>query len=306
MKKQSKTTWWILGIICVVAAAALAIVNGVTQGPIQSRALQQNSEALAALFPEAGKDGQNYQELTVPEGGDLDFAFQVQQNGQNIGHAGKTTVQGYGGPIEVVFGLMPDGTLRGVAVGGSDFKETEGLGSKTKDAAFTDQFKEKSPPLELGQDVDAVAGATVSSAAVVNGVNKGADALLALANGGNGAATTPGNPPAASPQANAAPSASTAPGKSANASKMGYGGPVLVNLTLGEDGKIASLSVGGPTFNETEGLGAKVRENDFTDQFVGKTPPLTLSDIDTVSGATVSTTAVVEAVNTAAEFIGSK
>ncbi len=302
MKKQGKNTWWVLVIICVVAAVALAIVNGVTEGPIKDRAMQQYSEALSALFPEAGKDGQNYQALTLEEGSDLDFAYQVLQNGQPIGHAGKATAQGYGGPIEVIFGLSPDGTLRGINVGGSDFKETEGLGSKTKDAAFTDQFQGKTPPLELKQDVDAVAGATVSSSAVVKAVNKGADALRALI-GENSGAAAPQSPPAATPQASQAPAPGSVSGRSANASKMGYGGPVLVNLSLDENGKIATLDVGGPTFNETEGLGAKVRESDFVAQFIGKTPPISMTDIDAISGATISTTAVVEAVNAAAEFI---
>ncbi len=299
MKKQGKNTWWVLVIICVVAAVALAIVNGVTEGPIKDRAMQQYSEALSALFPEAGKDGQNYQALTLEEGSDLDFAYQVLQNGQPIGHAGKATAQGYGGPIEVIFGLSPDGTLRGINVGGSDFKETEGLGSKTKDAAFTDQFQGKTPPVDLKQDVDAVAGATISSSAVVKAVNKGVDTLRTLV-GGDAA---PQNSPAVAPQASQAPAAGSVSGRSANASKMGYGGPVLVSLSLDENGKIATLDVGGPTFNETEGLGAKVRESDFVDQFIGKTPPIAMTDIDAISGATISTTAVVEAVNAAAEFI---
>lgn len=90
----------------------------------------------------------------------------------------------------------------------------------------------------------------------------------------------------------------------ANASQIGYAGPVLVRLTLSENGSIEALDIGGARFQETEGLGGKVRGEDFIQPFIGKTPPLTLGeDIDAISGATLSSTAAVEAVNDAALFI---
>ena len=75
---------------------------------------------------------------------------------------------------------------------------------------------------------------------------------------------------------------------------------VLVDLGLDDSGAIVSLTVGRARFAETEGVGGKVRQEAFTAQFVGKTPPIALEDIDGVSGATVSTQAVVDAVNEAA------
>ena len=59
-------------------------------------------------------------------------------------------------------------------VGGARFSETEGLGSRVKDEAFTQQFIGQTPPLALGEDVDAVSGATVSSRAAVDAVNEAA------------------------------------------------------------------------------------------------------------------------------------
>lgn len=90
----------------------------------------------------------------------------------------------------------------------------------------------------------------------------------------------------------------------ANASQIGYAGPVLVRLTLDENGVIQAVDIGGARFQETEGLGGKVREKAFIDGLIGKTPPLTIGeDIDAISGATRSSTAAVEAVNDAAFFI---
>lgn len=56
-----------------------------------------------------------------------------------------------------------------------------------------------------------------------------------------------------------------------------------MRLSLDDAGAIAALNVGGERFSETEGIGSRVREEAFTSQFIGKKPPLQLSDIDAVS-----------------------
>ena len=92
--------------------------------------------------------------------------------------------------------------------------------------------------------------------------------------------------------------------QTANASVIGYGGPVLVRLTLDEQGKISALDIGGARFAETQGIGSRVLEKNFAQSFVGLTPPLTLGEqVDGISGATVSSQAVVGAVNEAAAFL---
>ena len=81
-----------------------------------------------------------------------------------------------------------------------------------------------------------------------------------------------------------------------SASYKGFAGPVSVRLTL--DGlTIKAIVVGGNSFCETEGLGAKAQEPEFTSQFIGKTLPVTAADIDGISGATITTTAVLNAID---------
>ena len=112
--------------------------------------------------------------------------------------------------------------------------------------------------------------------------------------------------PAVSPSPEAAqPTESPmAAGRIANASAIGYAGPVLVRLTLDDAGTISAIDVGGARFLETEGVGSGVREEAFTSQFIGKTPPFELNqDIDAVSGATLSSQAAVDAVNEAYAFL---
>lgn len=290
--KKKTAGWLVLTAIAVVAAVALATTNLITKEPIANRSMGEAQATLEAMFPEADKGAAGFEPLAEAESGGLGFAYRVTGNGQVVGYAVKETVQGYGGPIDVIFGANADMSLRGVSVGGSEFKETEGLGAKAKDPAFTEQFKGKTPPLTLDGDIDGISGATITSRAVTDGVNNGASKLQALIGG-------------APPAGEQAPSASASPTaqKTANASVIGYGGPVLVSLGLDSQNAIASLTVGKARFGETEGVGGKVREEAFTGQFIGKTPPLAMGDVDAVAGATISSQAVVDAVNEAYAYL---
>ena len=193
----------------------------------------------------------------------------------------------------MVVGLDTGFALRGIRVGGSDFKETEGLGSRAKEPAFTDQFQGKIPPLRLGQEIDGISGATITSSAVVEGVNQAADWIRSRFGAGEPAA----------PQQSASPASPAAEGRTANASVIGYAGPVLVRLTLDEENRIAALTIGGERMQETPGLGARVAEEDFAKQFIGLVPPVGEAQIELIAGATLSSRAAVEAVNQAAAFL---
>ena len=61
------------------------------------------------------------------------------------------------------------------------------------------------------------------------------------------------------------------------------------------------MLVGDADFDETAGLGSKAQDEDFISQFIGKKVPLKVSDVDVISGATITSEAVVKAVNKAAE-----
>ena len=251
--KKKLAGWLALTVIALVAAVALATTNLMTEKPIAEQNLGENQQALKAMFPEADE----FAELSPGESSGVDFVYEVKQGGQTIGYAVKETVQGYGGSIEVLTGMETGGTLRGISVGGPDFKETEGLGARAKEPEFTDQFAGKTPPLKLGENIDGISGATVTSRAVVDGVNQGVGKVQSLTGGETGGAAE-----------------TEQPVREANASVIGYGGPVLVRVRLNADGAIESLNVGEARFAETDGVGGKVKDESFIRQFVGKTPPL--------------------------------
>ena len=77
------------------------------------------------------------------------------------------------------------------------------------------------------------------------------------------------------------------------------GGKVYVTVKLDEEAKIASLTIDAGT--QTPEIGGLAQTDEaFGAQFIGKALPLTLGqEVDALSGATVTSTAVVEALNNA-------
>lgn len=158
--------WIVLGLIALIAGCALGLTNEVTAPVIKEQALASADEARRAVLPAAT----DFEEMAV-DNDDIDYCYKGLANGETIGYTAQITVKGYGGEIEVVVGVDNDGVITGINVGGANFSETAGLGAKTKEPAFTDQFKGLTSPLVLKENVDSVTGASVSSGAVVNGVN---------------------------------------------------------------------------------------------------------------------------------------
>ena len=74
---------------------------------------------------------------------------------------------------------------------------------------------------------------------------------------------------------------------------------VIVKVTVGEDGKVSKLVIDAST--QTEYIGTRVMEEpEFAEQFIGQSGPFAIGEnIDALSGATISSKAVVDAVNTA-------
>ncbi|MCR4876296.1 MAG: FMN-binding protein [Clostridiales bacterium] len=161
------------------------------------------------------------------------------------------------------------------------------------------------------EEIDAIAGATVTTTAVVTAINEIAENLNS--DGAAAPVETPAEETAAdkteeapAPESPAgtteeAPAAETAAAQAYTASAQGFGGPVLVTLTLDENQAISSIEIGDANFAETPGLGAKAQEEEFRNQFIGKKIPVSMEEIDAIASATVTTTAVVTAINEIAQ-----
>jgi len=274
MKKFFRDLVPLVGI-CLVAALLLAVFNLITEGPIAENALRAAQETRTRLLSAAA----TFEQVELEEGSAMDSCYEgFDANGESVGFVVETTVGGYAGEIVVTVGLDADNVITGINVGGDNFSETAGLGAKAKEASFTDQFIGESVPLTLAkgttgtQDgiIDAISGATITSTAVNGGVNSAGKFVMDMSGEG------------ASPN---------------TASVQGFAGPVAVTLSLDDAGAITEITIGDAFFNETPGYGAGALEEAFQAQFIGKVPPLALADIDAIAGATITSNAVVNAIN---------
>ncbi|NLD51658.1 MAG: FMN-binding protein [Clostridiales bacterium] len=283
--KKSVAAWIALGLITVIAGLLLAITNEVTKGKIEAQAAEAKIEARKSVLSTAAE----FELLELEDLQPLEDLY-IGKSGETItGYVGAVvTKEGYGGPIEVIAGVDAQGKVTGVSVGGSEFSETAGLGAKAKEPAFMQQFIGKQTPVravKFAQDradntIDAITAATKTTNAVAGAVNAIAAKVDAYLN----------------PETDVA-----AEGTTYTASVQGFAGPVAVLVTVKDNGAISDLTVGDDQFAETDGYGARAKDPVFTKQFVGKSLPITIEDIDALSGATRTSVAVVDAINKAYE-----
>ena len=276
--KKKLPTWVLLLAICLCAALLLRGADGLTRERIEQQAALSESAGLKALLPGADRF-----EPVAPEEnrrGLDELLAAVDEAGETVGYIGRTTVTGYGGPIEVSAGIGMDGAITGVSVGGDAFDETPGLGALTREPAFTDRFAGRTAGLALNQDgLDGVSGATISSRSVAGGVNAIATAVctdqLGLLE----------------------EEVESYIGQITFATEQGFEGPVTANVGLNDEGAIEYLSIDTP--NETDGVGKLCSEAAFTEQFLGKTGPFTFGEdgIEAVTGATFTSNAAINAIN---------
>ncbi|MEG0026916.1 MAG: FMN-binding protein [Raoultibacter sp.] len=84
------------------------------------------------------------------------------------------------------------------------------------------------------------------------------------------------------------------------AASKGYSGPVPVAIAFNADGSIRRVNV--MENKETPGLGTKISEDFFITQFNARpAAPIGLEDIDTITGATISSKAALAAINEATQ-----
>ena len=166
----------ILSSICFIASLVLAVTYEVTKPVIEAQARSEEEKALAALLPEADRfEKKDIEEIEYYSGYKKD---------RLIGYCVKAVGNGYGGFFHMIVAIGRDGIIKGIEI--LDHQETPGLGSKIKEIRqgedapwFLRQFKGKDGRKIQLKDIDAITGATISSRAVTDTVNKSINEFLA-------------------------------------------------------------------------------------------------------------------------------
>ena len=152
-------------VITGVVAAALAGVNAITKDAIAANQEKKTQDALAVVLPNAG----TLQKMELS--GDPGIVSEVYSDGVN--YAVKVQPSGFDGAVTMMVGIS-EGAVSGISV--ISHTETPGLGAvaaaqNAKGEAFRGQFVGLSGELAVGDQIDAMSGATITSNAVVTGVN---------------------------------------------------------------------------------------------------------------------------------------
>lgn len=153
-----------LTAICVVVALLLSVVNMLTKDVIATNESEEKKATVFSIFTEA--DDLRFVRTDEKTGADV---YEVLTDGSVCGYCVNVLSGGFGGDINMMVGITPDHSVKAVKI--ISLSETPGVGSKTNSDSFLSQFEGKSGTLAVGEGVDAISGATVSSRAVTNGVN---------------------------------------------------------------------------------------------------------------------------------------
>ena len=288
-----------LFIFALVASVLLAVTNEVTKGPIEQQKLASKMAALNTVLP-----GCEYEQIEY-EGISDDSALDEIFIGKNAdgsikGYALTANPQGYGGEIPITLGVSEGGYVTQVYVG--SLQETQGLGSRVGDDAFKEQFIAiAADPDTLRNDVDTIAGATISSSAFVNAVQE----MLTYTKGTLGIEPHAGDKDAILAEAaaiNGGDEGEDAPVETTtNTYDVTGFAAFKVDVTVDSNGKIVSVSV--PENNETPGFGADlIADQSVFDALVGQ--DIATAQIDVKSGATLTSNAINDALKQAAADLG--
>jgi electron transport complex protein RnfG len=181
-----------LAVITLVGGLALGYVFQWTKEPIAKAQMEKQLRAIEAVVQ--GYDNNPVTDkfkVATPDGSDSLEFFPAMASGELIGMAIKTkSSKGYSGDIWLMVGFTMQGEIQRAVV--IEHKETPGLGSKMSDAKFLDQFLNKNPGsvnLKVKKDggsIDAITGATISSRAFSEAVQRAYETFQSM-NHGNAA-----------------------------------------------------------------------------------------------------------------------
>lgn len=151
--------------VLVLAAVVLAGARYGLSGVAAQRAEAELNLVLGQLLP-----GSTSFEEEPYSGEDTNIVAVYKSE---AGYVVATVTAGYAGDIALLTGVSNDGEVTGVLV--RDMQETYGLGRKAvSDGAFLSQFLNTKGDAAVGENVDALTGATVTSKAITKGINSAA------------------------------------------------------------------------------------------------------------------------------------
>ncbi|MBR6251688.1 MAG: RnfABCDGE type electron transport complex subunit G [Bacteroidales bacterium] len=167
----------VLSVVCLVSASLLGFMYGVTAEPIARIEKQTLENGIKkVILDEANQDAQI--NVEVREDGAFTFYEVTDAQGQKLGTAVKTAVQGFSPDLTVLVGFNTEGDIKGYEV--LKHSETPGLGANCVswfqkggkgDIIGKNPGKNNLTVSKDGGEVDAITASTITSRAFLGAVN---------------------------------------------------------------------------------------------------------------------------------------
>ena len=250
-------------LIPVAVILAAAIVLFAASAGLAGTAEAKRAETIDQLL-----------DYMLPGGGSYEYVANEDESsnilGSYVGSQGsvvESVVPGFMTDLHMLVGVQNDGLVTSVCI--LENNNTYGLGMKaSSDWDFLVQLVDSKGDLAVGENVDAITGATISTNAVVNAVNAA--------------------------QKYAAPAEEPSSGGLTGTAE-GFAGPITVEVTMDGD-TITGVTV---TSNSESAPGTALE--DIPAAIVAANSP----DVDVVAGATYTSQGIIDAVKNALENAGS-
>lgn len=192
----------ILFAITLVAGLLLGVVYDVTKAPIAAQKEKAKTEACQNVFADAASF-EVYEGFTTEAaaavlteagmtGADIDEVMTAKDaSGAVAGYVlTVSSHEGYGGDIQFTMGLTNDGVLNGISL--LSIAETPGLGMKAEDVVVPQFVNKQATSFSVSKtgaaddsQIDSISGATITTDAIVNGVNSGVVYFQKVLKGGS-------------------------------------------------------------------------------------------------------------------------
>lgn len=158
-----------LAIIACLSGLSIGVVNGITEPIIKERAIASEKKNLEIIFPDSEFEALQY----TDEEGTIIGAYVAKDKGFIF----KATAKGYNSsnPIITLVGLDNDGTV--VNVIALEQQETSGLGSRCFEET---NIQKLYVGKKVGEEADAISGATLTSNAMKLMISKAQEAYEEL------------------------------------------------------------------------------------------------------------------------------
>lgn len=161
----------LLMVICAVTSGILGGVNAITADRIAAITAEKTAKAYAEVLPTEGE----YSPVAVEEPGIVAVAECEE------GYVVEMTTAGAQSVISLVVGVDKENTVTGVSI--INHGETPGLGALATDPEWRAQFVGQTAGMALnkkGGDIESLAGATITSQAIVDAATKALDVVANL------------------------------------------------------------------------------------------------------------------------------